>query len=86
MEKRNRVRLGLVSILVCSPLLGLVAQATGPTAFLTTTGKDTFCLEQFVRRGNVVSGTWVVLHPPGVYVHDYRITLADDGLPVAYTM
>jgi hypothetical protein len=67
-------------------LLGLVAQTTSPTAFLTTTGKDTFCLEQFVRRGNVVSGTWVVLHPPGVYVHDYRITLADDGLPVAYTM
>ncbi|HET7372633.1 MAG TPA: DUF3471 domain-containing protein [Gemmatimonadaceae bacterium] len=84
--KKDRARLGLISILVSSPLLGLLAQATSPTAFVTTTGKDTFCLEQFVRRGNVVSGTWVVLHPPGVYVHDYRITLADDGLPVAYTM
>jgi hypothetical protein len=84
--KKDRARLGLISILVSSPLFGLLAQTTSPTAFLTTTGKDTFCLEQFVRRGNVVSGTWVVLHPPGVYVHDYRITLADDGLPVAYTM
>lgn len=61
-------------------------QATTPTAFLTTITKDTFCLEQYVRRGNVVSGTWVVLHPPGVYVHDYRIALDNDGLPVAYTM
>lgn len=61
-------------------------QATTPTAFLTTIGRDTFCLEQYHRRGNVVSGTWVVLHPPGVYVHDYRIALDNDGLPAAYTM
>jgi hypothetical protein len=33
-----------------------------------------------------VTGSWVVLHPPGVYVHDYRITLGDDGLPKHYTM
>lgn len=71
MKKKDRARLGLISILVSSPLPGLLAQATRPTAFLMTTGTDTFCLEQFVRRGNVVSGTWVVLHPPGVYVHDY---------------
>src|SRR5690348_13533410 len=84
--KKNCARLGLISILMSSPALGALAQASSPTAFLTTAGKDTLGLEQFVRRGNVVSGTWVVLHPPGVYVHDYRITLADDGLPVAYTM
>jgi len=56
------------------------------TARLTTVGKDTFCLEQYSRNGNVISGTWVVLHPPGVYVHDYVITLGNDGLPARYTM
>ena len=62
------------------------ATAPTPTAFLTTVGKDTFCLEQYSRTGNVISGTWVVMHPPGVYVHDYVITLGNDGLPVRYTM
>ena len=62
----------------------LAAQA--PTSFLTTIGKDTFCLEQYTRTGNVISGTWVVLHPPGVFVHDYHITVGDDGLPTRYTM
>jgi len=56
------------------------------TALLTTAGKDTFCLEQYSRNGNVITGTWVVLHPPGVYVHDYVITLGNDGLPARYTM
>jgi hypothetical protein len=64
----------------------LVAQSATPTSFVTTVGKDTFCLEQYVRTGNVVSGTWVVMHPPGVYVHDYRITLGDDGIPTRYVM
>lgn len=64
----------------------LAAQTATPTAFLTTIGKDTFCLEQYSRAGNVISGTWTVLHPPGVFVHDYRITLDDNGLPVRYTM
>jgi hypothetical protein len=26
------------------------------------------------------------MHPPGVFVHDYRITLDQDGLPTRYTM
>jgi len=64
----------------------LVAQSATPTSFVTMVGKDTFCLEQYVRTGNVVSGTWVVMHPPGVYVHDYRITLGDDGIPTRYVM
>jgi hypothetical protein len=66
----------------------LVAQTTTPatTAFLTTIGRDTFCLEQYRRAGNVISGSWVVLHPPGVYVHDFQLTLANDGLPLRYTM
>ena len=63
----------------------LVAQST-PTTFLTTVGKDTFCFEQFSRKGNVVSGTWVVMHSPGVFVHDYTIALSGDGLPTHYTM
>jgi hypothetical protein len=66
--------------------VALAAQSATPTAFVTTIGKDTFCLEQYTRTGNLVSGTWVVLHPPGVYVHDYHITLNDAGLPTRYTM
>jgi len=27
-----------------------------------------------------------VLHPPGVFVHDYHITVGDDGVPTRYTM
>ena len=75
----------IASILLSLPI-GLVAQTATPTAFLTTIGKDTFCLEQYTRSGNVISGTWVVLHPPGVYVHDYRITLDDNGVPARYLM
>lgn len=56
------------------------------TAFVTTTGKDTFCLEQFTRSGADISGSWVVSHPPGVFTHDYHITLGADGVPVRYTM
>jgi hypothetical protein len=61
------------------------AQQT-PTSFLTTIAKDTFGLEQYSRVANVITGTWVVLHPPGVFVHDFRLTLGDDGLPARYTM
>jgi len=56
------------------------------TALLSMAGADTFSFERYERRGNVVTGSWVVLHPPGVYVHEYRITLGDDGLPMHYTM
>lgn len=55
-------------------------------AFVTMAGKDTFALEQYSRSGNVVSGSWVVFHPPGVFVHDYHITLAPNGVPIRYTM
>jgi hypothetical protein len=55
-------------------------------SLLAMAGADTFSFERYERRGNVVTGSWVVLHPPGVYVHDYRITLGDDGLPRHYTM
>jgi len=74
------------SLLVSFLPLALVAQSATPTAFVTTIGKDTFCLEQYARLGNVITGTWTVMHPPGVYVHDYRITLDKDGLPARYTM
>jgi hypothetical protein len=63
----------------------VLSQST-PTTFLTTVGKDTFCFEQYTRKGNVVSGTWVVMHSPGVFVHDYTIALSNDGLPTHYTM
>lgn len=35
-------------------------------AILTTVGTDTFAFERYTRKGNVVTGSWVVLHPPGV--------------------
>jgi hypothetical protein len=78
--------LRLLSLALLSLPRAVPGQAPAPTAFVTTIGKDTFCLEQYVRRGNVIDGTWVVLHPPGVYVHDYRITLDHDGQPTRYTM
>src|SRR5690349_12654911 len=65
---------------------GASPQTANTTAFLTTIAKDTFGLEQYSRAGNVISGTWLVLHPPGVFVHDFRITLGGDGLPVRYAM
>jgi hypothetical protein len=71
-------------VLLCSATR-LFSQSA-PTTFLTTAGKDTFCFEQYSRKGNVVSGTWVVMHSPGVFVHDYTITLSNDGLPTHYTM
>ena len=55
-------------------------------AVLTTVRTDTFSVELHACHGNVVTGSWVVLHAPGVYVHDYRITLGADGLPAHYSM
>ena len=78
--------LRLVPLLLSLIRVGLLAQSATPTSFVTTIGKDTFCLEQYSRMGNVVSGTWTVMHPPGVFVHDYRITLDKDGLPSRYMM
>ena len=72
----------LASLLVTGLARGQAARA----AFVTTIGKDTFALEQYARDGNVISGTWVVFHPPGVFAHDYHITLSPNGDPVRYTM
>src|SRR5215470_15307571 len=77
--------LRLAALAVFCAASRLVSQST-PTTFLTTVGKDTFCFEQYSRKGNTVSGTWVVMHPPGVFVHDYTIALSNDGLPTHYTM
>ena len=77
--------LRLAAFVVLCAASPLVAQST-PTTFLTTVGKDTFCFEQYSRKGNVVSGTWVVMHSPGVFVHDYTIALSADGIPTHYTM
>jgi len=71
---------------VLLPMLASAHQRSTTTAFLTTVGNDTFCLEKYRREGNIISGTWFVMHPPGVYVHDYVITLDDDGRPTRYTM
>ena len=75
-------RAALASFLAVCVASGQATQA----AFVTTTGKDTLCLEQYTRRGNEVSGMWVVFHPPRVFAHEYHITLGPDGVPVRYTM
>lgn len=62
------------------------AAAAQDAALVTTIGKDTLCFERYARHGNVITGSWVVMHPPGVYVHDYSITVGPDGLPVHYSM
>ena len=77
------LRLAAVAVLCSAP--ALLSQST-PTTFLTTVGKDTFCFEQYSRKGSVIAGTWVVMHSPGVFVHDYTIALSSDGLPTHYTM
>ncbi len=77
--------LRLAALVVVCSAQRLLSQST-PTTFLTTVGKDTFCFEQYSRKGNVVSGTWVVMHSPGVFVHDYTIALSNDGIPTHYTM
>lgn len=55
-------------------------------ALITLAGTDTFCFERYARQGNVITGSWVVMHPTGVYVHEYRIDVGPDGLPVRYRM
>ena len=77
----------LCSVVFSLLLVANLTQAqAGHGAFVTTTGKDTFALEQYTRNGNTVSGSWVVFHPPGVFAHDYHITLGPDGVPIRYTM
>ena len=66
--------------------VGLARGQAAHAAFVTTVGKDTFALEQYTRSGNVISGTWVVFHPPGVFAHDYHVTLSPDGAALRYTM
>lgn len=55
-------------------------------AVMTLRGTDTLSFERYSRTGNVVTGSWVVMHPPGVFVHDYHILIGADGLPVRYSM
>jgi hypothetical protein len=70
-------------VLCAASIRPVAAQAA---AVLTTSGTDTLSFERYARHGNVVTGTWVALHAPGVYVHKYRMTLGSDGLPVHYSM
>ena len=74
----------VVALLAVPPTVE--AQANRTISLLTTVGKDTLCFEQYTRIGDVVTGSWVVMHPPGVFVHDYRIVLDRDGIPTRYEM
>src|SRR5262252_5600470 len=91
MPRYLRTTISAAALLVAA-VSGLAARpvaspaARTETAFLTMAGRDTFCLEQYRRVGNIVSGTLMVRHPPRVFVHDYSIALGGDGLPTRYVM
>jgi hypothetical protein len=85
MRADARRLIGAVCLLLSASATPRTAAAQS-TSLLAMAGADTFSFERYERHGNVVTGSWVVLHPPGVYVHEYRITLGNDGLPMHYTM
>lgn len=63
----------------------LAAQSSKPTYFIGTQGKDTVSLEEYSRKGNTITGTWVAIHS-GVFVHKYTLTLDKNGRPQTYHM
>jgi hypothetical protein len=63
----------------------LPGQAATSVAFVTLRGSDTISAEQYTRRGNVITGSWIVLQPE-VFVHEYVLRLGSNGLPTRYAM
>lgn len=63
----------------------LAAQTADTTSFVTTLGKDTTSIEQYVRIGNTITGAWIQRQGE-VYVHDYAMVLRPDGWPAHYVM
>jgi len=63
----------------------LAAQSPDTTSFVTTLGKDTTSIEQYVRVGNTITGAWIQRQGE-VYVHDYAMVLRPDGWPEHYVM
>ena len=78
----------VASLLLSSLPLAIVAQVPPPTAtaFPRRSGRTRSASNNTVAPATLSPGHGVVLHPPGVFVHDYRITLGNDGLPVQYAM
>ena len=52
---------------------------------MTLQGEDTVAIEQYIRAGNSIVGTWIQ-NQGGAYVHDYSLALRDDGWPAQYVM
>ncbi|HEX8941690.1 MAG TPA: DUF3471 domain-containing protein [Gemmatimonadaceae bacterium] len=63
----------------------LAAQSADTTSYVTTLGKDTTSIEQYVRVGNTITGAWIQ-RQGDVYVHDYAMVLRPDGWPAHYVM
>lgn len=82
LRPRDLCLAGALTLIVCA----MRPAAAQDGAVLTTIGNDTLCFERYTRHGNIITGSWVVMHPPGVYIHDYRIVVDRDGLPVHYSM
>jgi hypothetical protein len=56
-----------------------VAEARAQTfAYLTTLGTDTLALEQYDRRGNIITGDYATV-VSGILIHHYIIHVANDG-------
>ncbi|MFI5227435.1 MAG: DUF3471 domain-containing protein [Gemmatimonadales bacterium] len=64
---------------------GLVAQTPDTTSFVTTRGKDTTSIEQYVRAGHTITGAWIQ-HQGTALVHDYTLVLDAEGWPAQYVM
>jgi Protein of unknown function (DUF2911) len=63
------------------PPVATAAQAPARGAFVTTLGTDTETVEQFSRRGNTVTGDFLIREPRTVLTH-YTLTLGSDGMPI----
>lgn len=81
----------IAGLLSWIPLVTTRAEGQSPSAhpdtafFVTTQGKDTVAIEQYVYTGNTITGQWIQ-HQGAVYIHDYALVLRNDGWPAQYVM
>lgn len=69
--------------LFLAALLG--AQSPDTVSYVTTQGKDTTAIEQYVRVGHTITGAWIQ-HQGDALVHNYAMVLGANGWPAHYVM
>jgi hypothetical protein len=79
-----RVRAGFIFTCL-SFAVRLHAQTPDSAFFVMMQGRDTVAIEQYVRTGNTITGSWIQ-HTGSVFIHDYSLVLGDDGWPRQYVM